>query len=362
MTEILQYLLIGLLIGLLLIHAFRLKSWVINITLILIVSAVLAAELTSMHDVLPFVSILLLLAVNTLLNQEQLSFNGLLALNLCLLIHVISGYISPQNSLLIISLFALTFLAIKIITNQNWLNGLLLLIISLWSLLVEKNDWQTVAYIFGILLLYKQQFDLIKHHKGISSEDLLDQIESAKVTERSRIYQNIHDDVGAELLQMIYELDDDVQRTRVKNVMNKLRQAVSNTAHIHIKADQLLKEICEEILSRCDAAGLKFSHETKLTANPNLSKTRPIHLQRIIRELVNNCLKHSNAKSIHLSSQVADHFIQIILEDDGIGMGTEHTPGKGMRSLRKRVVAEGGEISWLSAENGGTQVVLKVSL
>lgn len=360
MTEIL----LGLLIGLLVVQAFRLKSWVINIILILVTSSVLTAELTSIHEVLPFVSILLLLAVNVLLNQQKFEFSGLLALNLCLLLHVISAYISPQNSFLLISLFALVYSLTKIISNQQWLNGLLLLFIALWSMLIESTYWQTIACIFWILLLYKQQFKLINDHSRSTTNDgdILDQIETAQSNERSRIYQNIHDDVGAELLQLIYELDDDVHRNRVKSVMNKLRQAVANTAHINIKADRLLKEICDEGLARCDAAGLTFIQNINLVANPQLSQTQPIHLQRTVRELINNCLKHANATTITLSAQVNEDSIEVSLQDDGQGMVVNNAQGKGMLSLYKRVASEGGNIKWLDSNTGGTLVKLKVML
>jgi len=360
MTEIL----LGWLIGLMLIQAFRLKSWVINIILMLITSSVLTAELTTILEVAPFVSVLLLMTVNLLLNQEQLEFNGLLALNLCLLIHVISAYISPQSSFLLISLFALILLLIKIVANQKWLAGLLLLVLALWSMLFENTYWQTLLSVIWIVLLYKQQLPLIKKQSNspTSSDDQMDQIEMARSAERSRIYQNIHDDVGAELLQLIYELDDDVHRNRVKSVMNKLRQAVANTAHINIKAEQLVNEICEETHARCQAAGLTFIQKVNLLANPQLSQTQPIHLQRTLRELINNCLKHAKAKTITLTVQVNQDSIEVDLQDDGHGMPKTYTQGKGIQSLKTRVTSAGGNISWLGTETGGTLVKLKVNL
>ncbi|TDR23890.1 hypothetical protein [Marinicella litoralis] len=164
MTEIL----LGLLIGLLLTHALRLKSWVVSMTLLLLTSSVLAAELTAVHAVMPFVSVLLLLAVNVLLNQNQFAFGDLLALNLLLLFHVIAGYVSPHSILIIISLFALVYTSIRIIRKQAWLNALLLLLMVLWSLLVEPAFWHFMAYAFWILLLFKQQHQLISDQQFTS--------------------------------------------------------------------------------------------------------------------------------------------------------------------------------------------------
>ncbi len=356
-------LLLGLLLGLLILNSIRLKSWVVNISLVLIACSVLTAQLTLFHEVLPLVSVLLLLTVNVLLNKQTFDFGGLLVLNLCLLIHVISAYISPESSYVIISLFAVSYLLVSIISNQQWHHWLLLLLVSLWSLLMASNDWLIVICTLWVVWLYKQQYTMIKTSKdSLPTEDISNQITTAKTAERSRIYQNIHDDVGAELLKLIYQMDDEVQRVQVKNIMDKLRQAVASTAHINTNAELLLQEICTEASQRCAAAGINFKQQIKLVANPLLTQKQPIHLQRTIRELINNCLKHASAEHLELIAEVKEQQIKIVLRDDGKGFQANQLSGKGIQSLTKRVQSEQGQINWESGPNGGTEVRLMVAL
>ena len=46
--------------------------------------------------------------------------------------------------------------------------------------------------------------------------------EAIRTGERSRIYQNIHDDVGSDLLKLIYNTQDPDQREAIKNIMSRL--------------------------------------------------------------------------------------------------------------------------------------------
>ncbi|MBL4661962.1 MAG: hypothetical protein JKY19_16510, partial [Alcanivoracaceae bacterium] len=47
--------------------------------------------------------------------------------------------------------------------------------------------------------------------------------------ERSRIYANLHDDVGAKLLELIYSAKDDESKELAKEVLADIRQAVAKT-------------------------------------------------------------------------------------------------------------------------------------
>lgn len=353
----------GALLALLLIQAFRLNAWTIYATLGLMVIAVLVATLTQHHQVHPFMSMLLLLATNTLLLNRHVAFPELLFMNLLLLIHVIAGFISFNFSLLLLSVLVLVQLVVQVLKNQAWLNWLVLLLIILWVILFEQTHWPMVVSCLWIMAQSHQLYRLITSQKNAPTiDDSYAKIQAAKTSERSRIYQNIHDDVGAELLKLMYQLDNDEQRAQTKTIMNKLRQAVASTAHINIRAKQLINEIADEASARCIASGIDFVFDISAESNPQLTEKQPIHLQRAVRELINNCIKHSQAKQVKLIAQINDQKINITLTDDGVGLGQQFQHGKGMKSLSKRINQAGGSIKWQTIQPHGTQVDLSLNL
>jgi signal transduction histidine kinase len=353
----------GVLLGLLLIQAFIHRSWANSVTLCLLATAVLVAGLTQHHPVDPFMSMLVLLVANTLLLFPPISFTQLITLNLLLMIHVIAGFVSFEFSLLLLSILVVVQLVGQVLKNQTWLNWCVMLLILLWVMLLEHTFWPMMICCIWLVIQSQQVYrSLTTQQDQSSNDDSWAKIEAAKTTERSRIYQNIHDDVGAELLKLMYQLDNNEQKTQAKTIMNKLRQAVASTAYINISAEQLINEIADEASSRCLAAGIDFVTEINAQSNLKLSEKQPIHLQRTIRELINNCIKHSQAKQIKLIASIDDQSINITLKDDGVGLNSQYQQGKGIHSLTKRIHQAGGKIQWQTNQPNGTQVELSLSL
>jgi len=325
----------------------------------LLLTSVIIATSTDFHPVNPQFSVLLLLTAVVLLLPSNLDMKHLLVLSGLLLLHIMAAYINYQTSLMAISLISLTLLCIHLIRYKNWINWLILLIFSLLYLLETNSQWMLF---FNLVFALYLTLNILKTPEKVKSlnqhENLTEAIEQAKLNERSRIYQNIHDDVGSELLKLIYQLKDENQRRRVKNIMNQLRQAVAQTAHLQTNAEQLLIEICQEAELRLSHAGVLFSKQLDIQVNHNLSQKQPIHIQRMIRELVSNCIKHAQAKTVQMNCEVTENWLKINLIDDGIGMCHENNEGKGLRTLKKRALDEKASIQWLPSKDGGTQVLI----
>ena len=82
-----------------------------------------------------------------------------------------------------------------------------------------------------------------------------------------------------------------------------------------------------------------------------------------VREALNNAVKHSAAREILLRLRAADHRLEIELRDDGRGFdaAAQHD-GEGLRNLRERMIALGGEARIESMAGAGTSVRLSLPL
>lgn len=356
-------LLIGGLLGLLLIQIFRLKSWVLASFLSLHIFSVILALTADFYHVDTLFSVLVLMSTHGVLLLKQLRISQLLLLCVLLFIHVSAAFITVSISLMFLALFLVGLLVLILFKGESWFLILSLLLMVLMALFIEVNIiLMVICFIWLSLMTHQLYLLMYQNPLTIDEDTLLAQIESAKTTERSRIYQNIHDDVGAELLQLIYQLENSEQQGQVKNIMNKLREAVASTAHINITLQQLLAEIVAEVNTRCELANIQFNHEIKIKSNPKMQQLEPVHLQRIIRELVNNCLKHAHASHIKIQASTDGENLIIKISDDGIGFQTKDKQGKGIKSLQQRVKAQGGTIIWRSLQPQGTEVNLTLKI
>lgn len=81
---------------------------------------------------------------------------------------------------------------------------------------------------------------------------------------------------------------------------------------------------------------------------------------RIIQEGITNVVRHSQATRARLSVEVGDDALTVRLSDNGRGLGSSagagSSSGSGLRGMRERAAAHGGEVTVTTAETGGAML------
>jgi signal transduction histidine kinase len=94
-------------------------------------------------------------------------------------------------------------------------------------------------------------------------------------------------------------------------------------------------------------------------------------LYRIVQEALNNVVKHAHARHVEIALHVVDGATHLTMKDDGQGFTLEparaangvrsRTPGGlGLRIMRERAEALGGQIEMISAPGKGTIVDVRL--
>lgn len=249
---------------------------------------------------------------------------------------MVHGHFAQLPLWLYAFLFAATFLIVPHWSNNLWIAAVTLalqLFLFLSAISISENQSQAVSHVTEI-----------------------------QAAERSRIYQNIHDDVGAELLRLIYLLDDETQQKQVKNIMQRLRRAVAQTTQI--SAD--VRQLCDEIIALCQQrlieAGIEFRSDITIGFNYSFTNTHPSGLLRIINELLSNIIRHANAQKVLLQVYSDKQQLSLCLCDNGRGLAGQEkdmTIGRGLRGLRKRATVMNAEIIWQNLPDGGLSTTLR---
>ena len=86
---------------------------------------------------------------------------------------------------------------------------------------------------------------------------------------------------------------------------------------------------------------------------------------RIAQEALNNIAKHASASEVQVDLKIDDGGLQLTICDNGVGFelggaldpGEDQGRGAGLRNMRERVMATGGEIMIESAHNRGVRIL-----
>jgi signal transduction histidine kinase len=119
-------------------------------------------------------------------------------------------------------------------------------------------------------------------------------------------------------------------------------------------------------------SGLRISLEDFCRAIPNthfeyfgddrrLDKRLELMIYRCAYELINNAIKHSQAKNINVQLQIDEHCVSLTVSDNGIGFDSEKAvKGSGLDNIRQRVLAYNGKFNIYSEPNKGTEATIDI--
>lgn len=188
----------------------------------------------------------------------------------------------------------------------------------------------------------------------------------ASAAERERIGRDLHDLLGHTLSLITLKLelsrklaDSDPQRSRKEadEAETVARQALAQVraAVTGMRATDLHGEIASAALL-LQSRGVRWQAH----APPPLPQGIDTTLSLILREAVTNIARHADASTARLQFVVAGDVLQMIISDDGRGIGTRR--GNGLTGMRERVEAVDGVLSIDGGRGIGSQLTVSVPL
>lgn len=189
------------------------------------------------------------------------------------------------------------------------------------------------------------------------------QAEQAASAERERIYQDLHDDIGARLLSMVYRAKDPEDASAARQTLRELRAIVAHSGGGETPVSELFTEWQQEVETRANEADIEVECETTSTRPGHLASEPAFQITRMLRELVSNSLKHARATRLYCRQRFDGETVSILIEDDGIGfdMPSARSQGAGIVGLERRAAKIGASIEWQSLQPG-TRVTINYHL
>ncbi len=187
-------------------------------------------------------------------------------------------------------------------------------------------------------------------------------IARAVEAERRRIHDDLHDDVGSQLLTLLHRVPPAEQQL-VREILQDLRAILARERGVEGTLLEVLAQLHEEAEQRLQTRdiGLDWQQADDLP-DPPLDPAQAMHLFRIGRESITNALRHAHPHALRVVIDAAGDQLVFEVTDDGqfdpAGIGH----GRGTRSMQTRASQLHGDISWQAGTLGGTKVRLRFPL
>jgi signal transduction histidine kinase/ligand-binding sensor domain-containing protein len=200
----------------------------------------------------------------------------------------------------------------------------------------------------------------------------------ALLEDRVRISRELHDNVVQRLFATGMELDALTRRmhadeaTGMLRVIEQLDETIAEVRRavfsLSSNASERHGSLCQSVLEIARRAEELGGLAVKATVDPAIDTTLPLRIGEeslsVIREAMSNVVRHAHATCAYLSVTLTPEadWLEIVLSDDGTGIGEHPSTGNGLRNLQSRAVALGGSLDITSSNQTGTRVAWRVPL
>lgn len=215
--------------------------------------------------------------------------------------------------------------------------------------------------------------------KNVQLEEYARQVETlAAVEERNRLAREVHDTLGHRLTSTAVQLEAAERlaarnpektaelvgsaRQQVREGLQELRQTVSRLRaplEIELSLHQALTRLVQGFQAANDLQVILELPETICETTPS----QRLAIYRAAQEGLTNVQRHARANQAWLRLVCEPGELRLELRDDGIGFSGEASPEKlgfGLRGLRERAAALGGEFTLEAVDGGGSRLVMRL--
>lgn len=179
-------------------------------------------------------------------------------------------------------------------------------------------------------------------------------VEQGRSEERLRLAQDLHDDIGARLLTLMYKAQSPEMEDYVRHTLQDLKTLTRGLAAPSHALSHAAGEWKADLTQRLSAAQIRLGWNLTFDRDISLSVVQWSGLTRVMRELVSNAIAHAGATQLDIEFQLADDRLVLSVTDNGQGRNPQDwAHGLGLGGVRKRVKQLGGEVEWREVEPNG---------
>ncbi|MFT4417085.1 PAS domain S-box protein [Fredinandcohnia humi] len=198
--------------------------------------------------------------------------------------------------------------------------------------------------------------------------------------QRMELSSDLHDTVLQEQIHLLNNLetirkenafDQETQNQLIeigygmKDAINQIRTTTNELLPPFLREVGLVKALDHLFEHTQESSPFQIKFTTENTSSLSLDEETTIAIYRIVQELLNNAIKHSEASSLYVQMIYgADRMLQLEYTDDGKGFDMERLnpsyTNMGLSGIRERVRSLNGNIEFSSKPKSGLHVKLQI--
>lgn len=245
------------------------------------------------------------------------------------------------------------------------------------SVIISPPFWNEIWFriLVSVVMLIIITFNIKTRLKRIRNEKetiqkFTQRLINSQEEERARVSRELHDSVGQNLIVLKnllkYNFKNHQEENPSLNQLNNMLDEsldelrnISTSLHPHQLRRLGFKLTIEAMLNKLNnlsVNGITFYFNIEID---NLPAPYDINVYRIIQESINNVIKHSKAKKCYVQVKKQNDFIELSVEDDGIGFDpSSKNSGLGLVGIRERTSLINAEL-FVDSTSSGTHIKLK---
>lgn len=219
----------------------------------------------------------------------------------------------------------------------------------------------------------------VLHHRRRSlqlyKEKLVAEITTLE-NERKRIASDLHDELGPLMSAIKLQLATlDTAGEEDRNTLQKANRYIDDMVEkIRVTSNDLVPLVLERkgfnVALDQFAASVSTKQGMQVNVNRETEQELPphkaIHLFRIIKEMINNSIRHGRARNCQVHISGSGGMLSVRITDDGTGFNFENisrlSPGFGLQNILSRAEMLGAEILIDAKQGKGVSYLLEIPM
>ena len=245
---------------------------------------------------------------------------------------------------------------------------------------VDENKNHKIFELYGGSLKFENVKSFVGNVLDITEKKNLNKVINETMifveeNERKRFAKDIHDELGPLLygvklhFEFLKKKSENRYEESYKSIDEMLVEAIDTSRKISQNfapavlvdygIDAAIKKFIENISS---SGAIQIKYDSNLSNN-RIPNSIEIILYRVLKELINNTIKHAKANNISIELKRNNKIISLIYRDDGVGLpDLIENSGMGLRNIEGRIRSINGVINLKNAESHGLVVDIKIDL
>jgi two-component system sensor histidine kinase UhpB len=196
---------------------------------------------------------------------------------------------------------------------------------------------------------------------------------AAQESERQRIAQELHDEIGQTLTVVLLALKRVIDQAppQLAEELGSIQTAVRNSmVEVRQVARRLRPGVLEDLglLSALSALATDVANHTGVHVRrsfapglPSVDHETELVVYRVAQEALTNVSRHAEARTVDLALSKQGPSLLLRVADDGKGIGRA-PEGSGIHGMRERALLVEGSLEVRPSDHGGTEVRLLVPI